>query len=95
MCSQIDALGDLRHLRVRIHARLHQWTKSYGGEDVDVAVQVLAVHGDNQVAGAGIECIEVTRETRVTEIECGDRSVDFVCQHRSRQVLVGRLSDGI
>ena len=88
---QKDAFGNFRHLGIGVHRSFHQRTKRYRREHVDVTVQVLAVSCDDQIARTRIKSVEVTRHTRIAEIQWRNRTVDFAGENRSGQALIGRL----
>src|SRR2546427_4397772 len=73
----------------RSHRSFHQRAKRYRGEHVDVAVQVLAVHRDDQIARTRIESIEVTCHARIAEIQW--RSEEHTSELQSQSNLVCRL----
>ena len=78
MSTEVNPFRDFGRNCVCVNADLEQRPKRYGGENVKVAIQVPTVHGDVEIAGPTLKCIEVSRQPRITNIERVDRAVDFV-----------------
>ena len=74
---QIDALRNRRR-DLRIQRQLQQRPQRAGGEHIDVAVEVLRLHRDQQIARRTGERVIVIRHARIAEIARSDLADNIV-----------------
>jgi hypothetical protein len=65
-------------MRSRIHGRLHEGPECDRGEDVDITIEIPAVHGYQQITRAAGKGIEMTCCARVTNVERDDLSTEII-----------------
>ena len=92
MCAQINTLRYRWRLRAGVQCRLHQRPESDRREDIDVAVQILAVNGDQQITWTRGKRVEVSRCPRIAQVESSNPSVDVGRQDGRRETLIGGLA---
>ena len=93
MSTKINALGNFRRNGARVNTYLQQRPKCHSREDVNIAVQVPAVYCDCEIARCCFERIEVSRRTRVANVQGRDRATDLIAKNRRGPGLVIRLRE--